>query len=112
MKLTKRGAKEFPGKDGKVLYLDLDYNYMGVDIYQKSQFIYIHFTICKFYLNLKKDNIKKEKKVKTKSCFPFGWITSLLEGVNREFRTPNRKSFHITQVKESKYFQIFSKNYL
>lgn len=41
---------------------------------------------------------------KTKSCFPFGWITSLLEGVNREFRTPNRKSFHITQVKESKYF--------
>ena len=38
---TKRGGKN-SGKDRNVLYLDLDYNYMAINIYQKSQFTYVY----------------------------------------------------------------------
>lgn len=47
-----------------------------------------------------------------KSNHVFCWRENLLEGLNRGFKTSNRKSFHITHAEQSTYLQILFKTTL
>lgn len=72
VKSTKKGTGELSRSDGNVLCLDLGDHYMDVYVIKTHDigFAYVHFTVCKFCLILKKTALKNSTYYQNLIMFP------------------------------------------